>query len=133
MATAPRLRPDGRTDPPDAGPERDVLGGVLDFLRGTVVLKASGLSEAQARAAQARQEQLAAERQLQEAEHRRSEADHLGRKADEIDPDVGRDTGRHGRGDDSHVDTSHGDVRREESHGDVRRDDVRDDVRDDRR
>lgn len=44
-----RLRPDGRTDPPGSGPERDVLGGVLDFLRGTVALKARGLDEDQAR------------------------------------------------------------------------------------
>jgi hypothetical protein len=47
----PVIRPDGRVDPPEAGPERDVVGGVLDFLRGTVVMKARGLSDEQARAA----------------------------------------------------------------------------------
>ena len=51
MTTPPALRPDGRVEPPQAAPERDVLGGVLDFLRGTVVLKARGLTEDQARTA----------------------------------------------------------------------------------
>lgn len=50
-APVPVIRPDGRVDPPEAGPERYVVGGVLDFLRGTVVLKARGLTDEQARTA----------------------------------------------------------------------------------
>lgn len=46
-----RIRPDGRPDPREAAPERDVLGDVLDFLRSTVELKAAGLTESQARTA----------------------------------------------------------------------------------
>ena len=49
--SVPVLRPDGRPDPPEAAPERDVVEGVLDFLRATVVMKARGLSEEQARTA----------------------------------------------------------------------------------
>ncbi|WP_380164060.1 DinB family protein [Jannaschia sp. R86511] len=45
------VRPDGRPDPRQAAPERDVLGDVLDFLRATVELKAAGLTETQARTA----------------------------------------------------------------------------------
>jgi hypothetical protein len=40
-----------RPEPPHAGPERDVLNGFLDFLRSAVVVKASGLTDAQARTA----------------------------------------------------------------------------------
>lgn len=46
---SPVIRPDGRPDPPEAAPERYVLGGVLDFLRATVVMKARGLTDEQAR------------------------------------------------------------------------------------
>jgi len=38
-----------RPDPPKLGGTRDQLGGFLDFLRGTVVLKATGLTDEQAR------------------------------------------------------------------------------------
>lgn len=46
---SPVIRPDGRPDPPQAAPERYVLEGVLDFLRATVVMKARGLTDEQAR------------------------------------------------------------------------------------
>lgn len=45
------LRHDGRPPAPETGSEREVLGGVLDFLRATVTLKARGLDEGQARTA----------------------------------------------------------------------------------
>jgi uncharacterized damage-inducible protein DinB len=38
-----------RPDPPKLGSERDQLAGFLDFLRSAVVLKASGLTDEQAR------------------------------------------------------------------------------------
>lgn len=38
-----------RPDPPMLGSEREQLDGFLDFLRGTVVLKAAGLTDEQAR------------------------------------------------------------------------------------
>lgn len=40
---------DTRPEPPRVGDERDQLNGFLDFLRGTVVLKATGLTDEQAR------------------------------------------------------------------------------------
>jgi uncharacterized damage-inducible protein DinB len=40
---------DKRPDPPMVGDERDQLTGFLDFLRATVVLKATGLTDEQAR------------------------------------------------------------------------------------
>jgi hypothetical protein len=40
---------DTRPDPPMLGGERDQLAGFLDFLRATVVLKATGLDDEQAR------------------------------------------------------------------------------------
>ncbi|HEX6359658.1 DinB family protein [Actinophytocola sp.] len=40
---------DTRPDPPKVGGEREQLVGFLDFLRATVVLKASGLTDEQAR------------------------------------------------------------------------------------
>jgi uncharacterized damage-inducible protein DinB len=40
--------PDGRTDPPGRGDERAQLAAFLDYQRETVVLKASGLSDADA-------------------------------------------------------------------------------------
>jgi hypothetical protein len=40
---------DTRPDPPKLGGEREQLAGFLDFLRGTVVLKAAGLTDEQAR------------------------------------------------------------------------------------
>ena len=44
-------RPDDRPEPSRAVPERDTLGGVLDHLRATVLLKARGLTDTQARTA----------------------------------------------------------------------------------
>jgi uncharacterized damage-inducible protein DinB len=41
--------PDTRPDPPMLGAEREQLNGFLDFLRATVVLKAEGLTDEQAR------------------------------------------------------------------------------------
>jgi uncharacterized damage-inducible protein DinB len=41
--------PDTRPDPPKAGELREQLDGFLDFLRATVVLKATGLTDEQAR------------------------------------------------------------------------------------
>ncbi|GAA2799291.1 DinB family protein [Crossiella cryophila] len=43
------LKIDTRPEPPLAADERDTLTGFLDFLRATVVLKATGLSEVDAR------------------------------------------------------------------------------------
>lgn len=40
---------DTRPEPPRAGGEREQLAGFLDFLRGTVVMKAEGLTDEQAR------------------------------------------------------------------------------------
>jgi Protein of unknown function (DUF664) len=40
-----------RVPPPRRGSEREILAGMLDFARGAVVRKASGLTEAQARLA----------------------------------------------------------------------------------
>ena len=42
---------DDRPQPPQAGAERDTLTGFLDFLRATVVLKVSGLTDEQSRRA----------------------------------------------------------------------------------
>ncbi|MFC4856250.1 DinB family protein [Actinophytocola glycyrrhizae] len=42
---------DTRTEPPRVAPEREQLGGFLDYLRGTVVMKAAGLTDEQARRA----------------------------------------------------------------------------------
>ncbi len=41
--------PDTRTEAPLVGGEREQLNGFLDFLRGTVVVKAAGLTDEQAR------------------------------------------------------------------------------------
>jgi hypothetical protein len=40
-----------RVRPPEQGPERTILAGMLDFARGAVVRKAAGLTDAQARLA----------------------------------------------------------------------------------
>ncbi|OLR94196.1 DinB family protein [Actinokineospora bangkokensis] len=48
MTSAP---PDTRVDPPDVGDEVAQVNGFLDYLRGTVVRKAHGLSEVDARRA----------------------------------------------------------------------------------
>ncbi|WAP50843.1 DinB family protein [Arthrobacter sp. ATA002] len=40
--------PDTRPEPPNAGTEREILTGFLDFLRATAVHKAEGLSDADA-------------------------------------------------------------------------------------
>lgn len=42
---------DTRPEPPRVGGEREQLGGFLDFLRATVVMKATGLTDEQARRA----------------------------------------------------------------------------------
>lgn len=43
------MNPDTRPEPPMAGAEREQLDGFLDFLRATVVWKATGLTDEQAR------------------------------------------------------------------------------------
>lgn len=42
------VEPVPRTRPPEAGPERETLTGLLDFLRATVVNKVAGLTDEQA-------------------------------------------------------------------------------------
>ncbi|WP_433263722.1 DinB family protein [Actinosynnema sp. CS-041913] len=42
-------RPEDRVDVPFTGDERSLLGGFLDYLRGTIELKVAGLSEEDAR------------------------------------------------------------------------------------
>lgn len=46
--TAEEPTVDDRPEPPDAGSEREILCGFLDFLRATAVFKARGLSDADA-------------------------------------------------------------------------------------
>ena len=48
MTQEPQPVTDTRPEPPDAGSERDILCGFLDFLRATAVFKAQGLSDADA-------------------------------------------------------------------------------------
>jgi hypothetical protein len=45
------VQPVPRTRPPEDAQEKDVLTGLLDFLRATAVMKVAGLSEEQARSA----------------------------------------------------------------------------------
>jgi Protein of unknown function (DUF664) len=46
--TSDRVAPVPRTRPPESGGEREILTGLLDFLRATVVNKVSGLTDEQA-------------------------------------------------------------------------------------
>jgi hypothetical protein len=49
LMTATETRPDTRPEPPMAGSEREQLTAFLDYLRATVVMKATGLTDEQAR------------------------------------------------------------------------------------
>jgi Protein of unknown function (DUF664) len=49
MPSEPTVEPVRRVRPPENGPERAMLTGMLDFLRDTVVTKVAGLTEEQAR------------------------------------------------------------------------------------
>lgn len=46
--TAEHVCPVSRTRPPEDGAEREILTGLLDFLRSTVINKVAGLTDAQA-------------------------------------------------------------------------------------